>query len=249
MTEPQMEYRFIIDAFTPDTLPMSRLADYMAELAKLLGEASSVHFDRIERGSAVLVSHVEETVAAKVGRRVCDLGAGRGEDGARKAFRRLDHMLDEDAAVGLLVTGEGDEIIAFPGRERIKPLSYGPFNQDGTLDGVLLRVGGRGKTAHALIDTGDRVYSCLVSREQARELGPHIYGPVLRFHGQGRWRRDEEGRWHLERFRLGSFSILDDSPLSSVVARLRAVEGSGWKDVANPIGELREMRHDEEPQQ
>ena len=31
----QHEYRFVIDAFSPETLPMSRLAEYMGELARL----------------------------------------------------------------------------------------------------------------------------------------------------------------------------------------------------------------------
>ncbi len=31
------EYRFVIEAYSPDTLPMSRLAEYMAALAQLLG--------------------------------------------------------------------------------------------------------------------------------------------------------------------------------------------------------------------
>ena len=38
------EYRFVIDAHTPDTLPMSRLAEYMAALARLFGNAKQVHF-------------------------------------------------------------------------------------------------------------------------------------------------------------------------------------------------------------
>ena len=32
------EYRFSIDAYTPATMPMARLAEYMAQLALILGE-------------------------------------------------------------------------------------------------------------------------------------------------------------------------------------------------------------------
>jgi len=45
------EYRFKIDAYTPDTMPMSRLAEYMRELSEMLGEPSAVHFERLEPGS------------------------------------------------------------------------------------------------------------------------------------------------------------------------------------------------------
>lgn len=36
-------YRFKIDAYSPDTMPMARLAQYMGELAVLLGEREAVH--------------------------------------------------------------------------------------------------------------------------------------------------------------------------------------------------------------
>ena len=42
------EYRFEIDAFTPATIPMARLAEYVSDLAKMFGNNSSVHLGRIE---------------------------------------------------------------------------------------------------------------------------------------------------------------------------------------------------------
>lgn len=35
---------FNIDIFRPETIPMSRLAEYMSELAELYGRELSVHF-------------------------------------------------------------------------------------------------------------------------------------------------------------------------------------------------------------
>ena len=49
------EYRFRIDGCTPDTLSMERLAEYMADLSQVFGEPESVHFVRLEGGSAILV--------------------------------------------------------------------------------------------------------------------------------------------------------------------------------------------------
>ena len=46
----QHEYRFVIDALSPDTLPMARLAEYMGELARLLGRPDQVHFERLGGG-------------------------------------------------------------------------------------------------------------------------------------------------------------------------------------------------------
>lgn len=111
-----LEYRYIIDAFTPDTLPMERLAAYMRELALLLGEPNNVHFARIEKGSAVLVSRIDRTAAPNVAGRVRGLRDGTAPEDARKAFRQLDAMLASDNAVGRLSDAESAEVIDFPGR-------------------------------------------------------------------------------------------------------------------------------------
>jgi hypothetical protein len=42
MTIRGHQYRFKIDVFDVDNIPMARLAEYMAELAKLLGEPERV---------------------------------------------------------------------------------------------------------------------------------------------------------------------------------------------------------------
>jgi hypothetical protein len=51
MTE--YEYTFRIDVFTPETMPMARLAEYLAELSKLVGHSQSTHFDRVAPGMRV----------------------------------------------------------------------------------------------------------------------------------------------------------------------------------------------------
>ena len=72
------EYKFRIEAYTPDTLPMERLAEYMADLAKVLGEPASVHFVRLDPGSTVLVQKVDEEAEPKVRQRVQKVHSGDG---------------------------------------------------------------------------------------------------------------------------------------------------------------------------
>ena len=38
-----------IDAFSPETLPMSRLADYLKSFALMIGSEENVHFSKIKR--------------------------------------------------------------------------------------------------------------------------------------------------------------------------------------------------------
>lgn len=239
------EYRYMIDAFTPDTLPMARLAEYMRELAVLLGEPERVHFDRLERGSAVLISKIDRTAAPKVVERLRGLRDGSAPEEVRKAFRQLDAMLAADNAIGRLEDQAGAEVIAFQGRQRPKPQVFGPFNQEGTLDGTLVRIGGRTKDIRALLDDGLRVYPCIVTKEQARRLAAHLFD-VVRVTGRGRWTREGDGQWRLHGFKVFSFEVLDERPLSAVVAELRSVRGNGWKNVADPYRELARLRRDDD---
>lgn len=234
-------YRYVIDGHTPETLPMARLAEYVRAWAILLGETRHVHFERVERGSAVLVARVEGVSAPTVRNRVRSLQDGTAPLEVRTAFHDLNRLLVNDSSSGRMEGGA--EIIEFPGIKRVAPPTYGPFNQEGTLDGRLVRIGGR-TDAKAWIDDGTRMLKCLVTKELAKKLAPHLFD-MVRVVGRGRWSRDSEGKWELLSFKVDSFEPLDERPLSEVIAELRAVEGNGWREIEDPYEELRRLRHGE----
>lgn len=78
------ERRLKIDVFTPETLPMERLAEYMLQFAKVLGEPERVHFVDVEAGSAVLRARIEDVAVSKVERRIADASRGQGDPVALK---------------------------------------------------------------------------------------------------------------------------------------------------------------------
>lgn len=239
------EYRLKIDVFSVESLPMSRLAEYMAELARLLGEQERVHFSRLEHGSAVLVSSIEEPAAPKVGERLQKVREGLGPKDAMQAYKALDTLLAKDNAIATLTTEGGAEVIAFPGRTRPKPIRSGPFRESGFLDGTVIRLGGRDDTIPVLLRDADGAeYQCQTSVELSKQLAPHYRGPTVRVHGSGKWVREEDGSWTLQQFDIDRFEVIDDSPLTEVVAKLRAVEGSDWsKDAA--LGDVLGLRREE----
>lgn len=221
------EYAFRIDVFTPDTLPMARLAEYMAALADLLGHKESTHFARIEEGSARLVSRVEEQDATKVQRRLEAVTGANPPQSAAKAFKTLDDMLAEDNAVGEVIGPAGAIIIPFPGRTRPKALTFPAFRQDGSIDGQIVNIGGRDKTAHVTLRDGGLIYTNIdLSREVARELAKHLYGTKVRLFGSGRWERHPDGAWKLLGFTVDRYEVLDDAPLGDVLAAIRSIPGS-----------------------
>ncbi|NBC31423.1 MAG: hypothetical protein GVY13_01980 [Alphaproteobacteria bacterium] len=220
------EYSFHIDAFTPATIPMARLAEYMADLAALFSEPASVHFARLEEGSTVLVQRIEVAAFPRVHARLQAIQRGEATADAVRAFASLDRRLAQDNAIALLRGENNTEAIRFPGRERPKPLHYGSFRQHGSLDGILVRIGGKDESVHATLKDGDQTWRCELTRAMTKEMRGHLYEKPLRVYGEGRWRRDPQGKWTLEQFRISQFEVLDDTPWPETIARLRAIEGA-----------------------
>lgn len=244
--EEQQQYRLKIDVFSIDSLPMSRLAEYMAELAVLLGERERVHFSHLEKGSAVLVSSIEPVAFPRVSDRVTRVSRGDGPKDAMQAYKNIDNLLAKDGAVAELIAPAQNVIIAFPGRTRPKPVRYGPFREVGTLDGRIIRIGGRDETIPVWLKDGDVEYHCNVRGEEvARRLAPYYLNGVIRVHGSGKWVREENGTWELEQFDINDFEVLDDSPMAEVVGKLRAVEGSSWHESEDALSDILGLRRDE----
>jgi len=238
------EYKFRIDVYTPETFPMARLAEYMADLAKVLGEPASVHFVRLDAGSTILVQKIDEKAEPKVRHRVQTVRSGDGPEEAVKAYDRINRRLLDDNAIGMLSDDRGTNVIDFPGRNLAEPVTFGAFNQTGSLDGQLIRIGGvRDQVPVTLLASDGAHINCQAPRELAKTIAQYLLGPELRVHGDGRWHRDKTGTWQLDRFTIGSFDVLGGEPLGAVVARLRDIQGSEWLDVDNPWAELERERN------
>jgi hypothetical protein len=222
---------------------MERLAEYMKALAQLMGETSSVHLGKVTEGSVVLHAEIDRPAQIKVRERLGRLDGRSAPRDVAKAFVVLDEMLRRDNATGRLVEVGGAAIIPFPGRERPEPTVFGPFKQDGTLEGQVIRVGGKDETIPVHLRDGAIVHTGLIAGEEiARRIAQHLLGATIRVHGIGTWFREGDGSWLLKSFRITDFEVLDETPLDGVVARLRAVRGSGWRDVPDPVWELLEDR-------
>jgi hypothetical protein len=239
------EYRLKIDVFTIPSLPMARLAEYMAELAKLLGEQNLVHFSHLEPGSAVLVSKIEAAAIPKVNERLERIRDGSAARDAVHAYKALDTLLAKDNAIASLTEDSGAEVIAFPGRNRPKPLRYGPFREDGSLDGTVIRIGGRDDTIPVLLrDAEGAEYPCQTTLELSKQLAAHYRSATVRVHGSGKWVREENGTWTLQQFDISSFEVLDDLSLADVVDCLRTVDGGDWGADAS-VGDALGLRREE----
>src|ERR1700722_17504157 len=128
------EYNFSIDAYSPDTLPMKRLAQYIQQLADLYGNHDQVHFARIEKGSAVLVAAVENTAVPKVRERIESAKTENGSPEILRAWDNINDLLRKDNAKASLREAGSAEILEFPGREMPQPDFKGSISQAETLE-------------------------------------------------------------------------------------------------------------------
>jgi len=235
------EYKFRIDVYTPETLPMARCAEYMAELAVILGEAPYVHFVKVARGSATLVHRIDAEAVQKVMERTKAVEGGTGSSEQMRAYRNINRKLQEDNGTGTLKKGRA-KILYFPGKEE-ELLKLTSIQERGEIDGEVARVGGIGDIIPILLTSeGETISGCHAKRNIAKELGKYLFEPV-RLYGEGRWERNVEGIWNLVSFSVDRFDVLKETSLSKTILALRGLKGE-WKE--NSLHELLKSRHDEE---
>ncbi len=233
------EYRLKIEAYTPDTMPMERLAEYLAELAVMLGERSAVHFVRLDPGSTSIVHKIEREAVPKVRHRTASVRRGVGPRDAVRAYHKINRMLVDDNGTAVWTEEKTQsDLIVFPGREEVEE-QFAGVKQHGTIDGEVIRVGGQRRLIPVILKSDDREISgCWADRITAKALAGCLFEPVRLF-GVGRWNRNDDGRWCLDIFRIATFKRLRDVPLSEALEELRGLSTEWSSDSYKELGEIR----------
>lgn len=232
------EFEFRIEGYSPDTLPLERLAEYLLGFAQLLGSKDGVHFGSVEKGSVRLVAKVDQEALPVVSPRVRSAATGEGGKDARAAYARLNDLLGKDGVVAAL-TLPGNRVIPFPGtKPPAKPI--GPLRQPTSLQGRLVRLEGNGNLVGVGIDDGSDIAGRIVVKaDLARQMAAYFHTHV-RLSGDGKWRRNAEGQWDLEQLDVASFEPLEDEPIGEVLRKAGQMlpEGSA-RDAVQIIRDLR----------
>jgi hypothetical protein len=239
------EYRFKIDAYTPETIPLIRLTEYLHDVAVLFGNTDSVHFgNKVEKGSTVPLLLVRREAETKVRERIQSVRANDGPEDAMRAMKDINERLRKDDAKGAIVDPVKRRILVFPGRDLNRLLEYGPFTQQGALEGIPIKVGGEGEFVPVHLENKfGEVKWCWAKRSLAKEIARHLFTSVVRVEGTERLIRTRDGEWETKSFRAKGFAVLDTSvTLRESIARLRAIPGK-WKELDDPLGEIVKIRH------
>jgi len=235
--------RFTIPEATPYTLPMARLAEYLRKLAVVFGHEDEVHFLRMEEGSASAIAEIDSEIEPLVVDRTRKASVGEGPNEAVYSYESVKEMLEEDGYTGR-VTRDGDVIAQFVPYISEEQEVIGPVWQEGTLDGLLVRIEGVDETIHVTLISDRRRYPGETNRELGMKLGPLFYHTV-RIVGRGKWWRNKQGEWGLEKFVFQSVEPIEDVSLPETVARLRAIPQNDLQKLDDPIAEMLKIRHGE----
>lgn len=241
------ELRFTIQNATPLTLPMSRLADYLTQLSLVLGSEDAVHFLRVDEGnSAVCPIVIDENRQDAVIKRAQSVSRGQGPKEATKAYKSLHSTLQQDDRSAELEWEDGEVILYFPLPAQKTQEVFGPFWQDGSVDGMLVMIGGIDETVPVhLLDEGGR-HICNASREMAKSLAPYLFGVPIRVYGRGRWIRNAQGKWEMQWFDISKFEALEELSVPEIVSRLRSIPENDLMTTSNLLEEMRRVRYGEE---
>jgi hypothetical protein len=234
---------FTINETTPHELSMTRLLEYLTQLATMLGNREDVHFQKVEEGSLENIIEVEEESEPLIAHRVQLLVAGEGTVEGKQAFKRLRDFLDQDNYTAELTNEEGGTITEFFPPKKDHSV-YGPIFQEEAIDGFLINVGGKDATVPVLILVEGKKLSCNADIDTARAMG-HLLQKPIRLHGRSTWFRNKFGKWDLEWFDISRFEELRDDTVLNAVARLRAIPDNDLKSLDDPLEAMRKIRHGE----
>lgn len=224
------QYALRIIKSAPDKITLVRLAEYMLELGRLLGEPDKVHFSGLVKGSAVVRAWAEDSAADAVSLRIQQCRAGQGPQDAAVAMSRINQMLGEDGTRGELKDPAGAVIIPFPGTKIVAPQAGLLVTEDGHIDGQVIKIGGRDDTIPLWLRDADGVeYHCTIrGGVLAKAISAHYLGDPIRVYGRGKWRRSADGEWTLENMAVSSYQELSSDWDSAF--QLMHSASAGWAE-------------------
>lgn len=235
-------FEFTVPGYTPETMPLDRLIEYLEQLMVILGNPSDLHLVDIKKSSTKPVLVARPAVARKVRTRAREVWSGGGPDRAKVAYRRVRRMVAEDGGKpAILATKKEGKILEFQGEDLGEDQVIPAVRQPTTVHGELVRLGGTGDYAQLLIKdfSGEVISGATVDKAMAAQLGALIYKPIA-LHGTGSWSRNEQAKWELKRLYVQSFEELADDALDEVLEAASKATEAWPEDLHEQLLAMRE---------
>lgn len=235
-------FEFTVPGYTPETMPLDRLMEYLAQLSIILGQPSDLHLIGIETSSTRPVLAMRHDVAVRARARAGEVRHGGGSTRRRDAFATICRMVSEDGGATASLTAPEGKILEFPKVDLGADQIIHSVRQPTTLQGELIRVGGLRENAQLLIQemSGKVVSGCTAPRDVARAMAPLLY-KSLRVSGIGSWHRTAAGQWEVTNLHVQTFEELDADVHEATLAKLQAVVAMWPADAADQLAAMRDV--------
>ena len=234
-------YRLKIEGSSPETMPMKRLAEYLSDMAVLLGEEPNVHLMGIEGSSTCPIVLIDWQAEAGILARIQKARNREGPEDAIHAMDNFDARLKRDNRSAAFINPANKPVIEFPGATRPQAIEWPSINQPAELCGIPIMVGGRSDPVPVHLLDGETEWLCSADRTKAIGIAQHLFTTTLRVSGRGRWRKIETGEWALERFVIEGYEQIRLALLDETIRELRSIKAK-WKELEDPLAEVEAIR-------
>lgn len=240
-------YMLRIMGRNPDQFPMDRVGAYISAFAELLGPENLPTFGGIKKASTGLKAKVPDSREHYARARIVQ---ARDEPSSRpgRAMGRLQQMIDQDNVRQAQVLDRTNNVVYLFEGKNVPDAKTPTIHQIAPVDGMVTGIVGADDTMHLhLRDYLDRDIRILVRDEQiARDLLTYFRRGIVRVLVSGSWKRSDFG-WVPETSKCTavSFEVLEDTPISEVLAQFSAVPGNGWLDMEDAQRFLSDLRGNE----
>lgn len=241
---PSWTYMLRLPERNPEQIRLDRLADYMRELALLLGLENDPKFAGIKRASTGLRAKVPARKRDRAWKRI-QTAKYRPDSRPAKHLQKIEEMMGEDSIrSGQLLDHEGKLLYLFKSDEP-NTVERQAIKQFGEVDGVVTGVVGADDTMHLhLRDCLSRDLRIVIRSESlARELLTHFRQGQVRVRVHGTWIRTDSG-WipEVNRCYVDGFEVLDETPAVDLLEQIASVADNGWRSLDDPLAVWRGLR-------
>jgi len=220
----------VLEGRTPDQIPLERLAEYMQQLAILLGQKSDVHLARVEKGSTRIVAHLPNGgPAQRAQARVYAVRDNRAPADAMRAFSRINAMVAEDRGPARVTFGSA-VVLRFPGTAKA-PIKAVTMRDHAVITGRLYALieESSGQVKARIRPRNREAYvACTADEITGRKLR-NFFQDVVRVEGAGEWTRSPSGEWQCISVKIDDVRGVKDITLREAIGAIRAIEPS-WPD-------------------
>jgi hypothetical protein len=220
------ELRLLIPAYTPDTMPLGRLIEYLKEIAEVVGDVSDeMHLVKILKSSTRPVFKMTPLAADRARQQIAVVRSGSGTSKQRDAYGRVRQMVRADGGRPVKLADRTGVLLNFdPAVDEAQIIATA--RQATTFDGTLIRVGGSSETSTVLMQD-------LSGETLAKAMASYLFDP-LRVFGTGSWERYRSGKWRLGGMTIQHFEPLPTESLLDTLQKMRdaAVDWPEEADVA-----------------